>query len=491
MDLIQRRGFRIAVEACLGLFAAVLCWVDVSWAFRPGLFPIQDELSNPTLFLDGSYHQIVHFIPSWFFCDRPLGWAFVKLMDDFFRFNYTRQLECFLAIHFANTGMVFLLFRRLGVSVPISIAGVGLFGGLWTTAATATYPGAAHDMICLFFLLGSVLAILSERRGASILSAVLFLAALRSKEFGIVAPVALTVLVALRLPRMPLLRTLAAVARRLWLHYLIALLIGLRYASLYRAWHAQLPPGDPYRADLHVTTVLKSLAYYTALIFGAEESKWQLPPVALAVGLGAVLCWAVVRRRAGLAFGVCAFVLTILPVALMPNQRATFYAYAPQVFLILVLCLLVDEAIGWRRNPAHLRWIAAVCIALAVFSWCLTFRRSSYFRDRINFTITVRRISARTAHQVDAQLPPMGPETHVYVDHAADTRPWLFIAGPCSYLRLVNRQRDIFCEVDKNSDQLRAQYAADPGPKYLIDYNDDGSFTVAASRVGPSTAANR
>jgi hypothetical protein len=476
---------RSAVHFILAIFAAALCWADVCWALRPGLFPILDELSNPALLLCGAYHEYVHFFPVEFFGDRPLGWAFVKLLADLFGFDYTKQVACLLAIHFANCGMACLLFRRLGASVPIAIAGLGVFGSLWTTAQSATYPGEADDVICLFFLLASVLALLQDRRGAAILSAVFFLAALRSKEFAIVTPLPLTVLVAMRLPRMSFRNILVSTARRLWMHYVILLVFGLWYVWLFLHYRA---PGSAYVMDPRVTTVLKSLAWYTALVFGADNSSWLFPPLLLAVGLGAVLGWAIFRRRAGIAFGICAYVLTLLPVCLITN-RAPFYVYAPQVFLILVLCLLAEEALALPGSRERQRWVAALCVALACFSWCVWFRRSPYFRTRMDWNLMVRRTSWRTAQDVNAQFPPLGPGTHVYVNHGRDTVPWLFTA-PCPYLMLLNRQRGIYCVADQPTDQLRASYAADRGPKYLVDYRDDGSITLT-DRAGPAARPNK
>jgi hypothetical protein len=469
-------------EIALALLALLLCWANVRWALRPGLFPILDELSNPTLFLKGSYSQIVHFFPNAFFADRPIGWAFVRFLYDAFGFNYTRYVECLLVIHFANCGMAFLLFRRLGVSVPISLAGLGFLGSLWTTAQTATYPGEAPDVLCLFFLLASVLALLWERRGTSLLSAILFLAALRSKEFAIVAPIAFTVLMALRLPRMPmpLRHTLRSILGRLWLHYAVLLVLGLIYLHLYQRDKVTAIAGNPYRPELHAAAIVNSLSYYTNLIFAADFASWQLPPVALILILAAVFCWAVFRRRAGIAFGVSAYVLTLLPVCVIAN-RAAFYVYAPQVFLILTLCLLVDEMLVRIEKRGRLRWFIGICIALVCFAWCVEFRRSNYFRDRINWTFGVRGASWRAAHDVDKQLPPMGAGTHVYVNHNPAVVPWLFLA-PCPYLQLVNKQRGITCVIDQPTAQLNASYTADPGPKFLLDYHDNGSFTVAASK---------
>lgn len=467
---------RPAVETGLAVLAATLCWVDVRWALQAGLFPILDEVGTRALVLSASYGRILNFFPNTFYADRPLGWAFIKLMGDWFGFDYARQAACLMAIHFANCGMAFRLFRRLGVSVPVSIAGVGLFGGLWTTAQTATYLGEAFDVICLFFLLGSTLAMLSERRGASIVSAVLFLAALRSKEFAIVTPLLLTVLVALRLPRTGFRQTLGGIMRRLWLHYLILVIFGLRYAFLYRTYHALVTPGSPYRMDFHVATVLTSLSYYTGLIFGADGSQWQIPPALLGVVLAMILGWAFVRRRAGVAFGLAGYVLTALPVLLMPNTRAAYWVYTPQVFLILALCLIAEEVFVRPWKSAQQRWAAAVVVALVCLGWCVTFRRSSYFRDRIHWTLTVRRISARTAQEAAAQFPRMGAGTHVYINHSRDVTPWLFVAGPCSYFQIVSREKSITCVMNQPTDRLRALYASDPGPKYFVDYREDGSI---------------
>ncbi len=464
-------GMRAGVVAVLAVFAAVVCWVDVSWALRPGLFPIQDEISTRAIVVFMPYGQIFNFFPNRFYADRPFGWAFIKLMGNWFGFDYHGQVACLLAIHFANCGLGLWLFRRLGVGVPLAIAGVGLFGGLWTTAQTATYLGESFDMICLFFLLGSTLAVLADRR---VLSAVLFLAALRSKEFAIMTPFLLTVLVALRAPRAGL---GLALLRRLWLHYVILLVFGLRYAYLYRYFRTEVTADNPYHMDIHLGTVLRSLSYYTSLVFGAD-GLWQIPPVALGLVLAGIAGWAILRRRAGIAFGIIAYVLTALPVLLMPNTRAAFWIYAPQLFLILALCLVVEEVLGYASRREQVQWVGAACVAVVCLSWCVAFRRSDYFRNRVSWTVDVRRISMRTAREAEAQFPRMGPGTHVYVNHALDTHPWLFAAGPCSYLQIVNREKSITCVINQPGERVRALYESDLGPKYFVDYREDGSITV-------------
>jgi hypothetical protein len=230
-------------RALIGLWAVLLCWEGVSWAFRSCPMLSQDELNNLGWTSLVPYSQILRLIPDAIYNDRPTGFALERFLFNRFGFNYTPQLVCFLAFHFANCGMALVLFRRLGLRSTIAMAALGVFGALSTTAQTATYLGASFDVLCTFFLLGSTLAILSERKSFWYLSALLYLLALRSKEFGIVIPVFLTALVAIRpaeglAPRRALLET----ARRLWLHYVILLAFGARY--LWRGTSGRrCPPG--------------------------------------------------------------------------------------------------------------------------------------------------------------------------------------------------------------------------------------------------------
>ena len=269
-----------------------------------------------------------------------------------------------------------------------------------------------------------------------------------------------------------------ALVRRLWLHYLILIIFGIRYVLLYRQYRVGLAPDNLYRMDFHVTTVLTSLSYYTSLIFGEEEARWKIPPVLLAVVLALILVWAILRRRAGIALGLTAYVLTALPVFLMPRVRSAYWVYAPQMFLILALGLLLEEILSRLTKRERVRWVTAVCLTVACMSGCIAFRRSDYFRDRERWNVDVRRISARTAREANALFPRLGPGTHVYVNHARDTSPWLFVPGPCSYLQLINRQSSIICVLNDPADQLRALYLSDSGPKYFVNYREDGSIRV-------------
>ena len=271
------------VRAIVVAWAVLLCWKGVSWAFRAWPMLVQDEINNLGWPTRVSWGAILNLVPNAIYNDRPMGFALERLLFDCFGLNYTPQLICFLAIHFTNCVLAFVLFRKLGLRRLLAFAAIGVYGALSTTAQTATYLAASFDVLCTLFLLGSTLAILSERKRLWLLSALLYLLALRSKEFGIVIPVVLTALLALRLDKDLAPRRMAAeIGRRLWVHYAILLAFAARYLWLARDMRAKIPAGSPYYLDFSLTTVLKSFQYYAALVFGAEE---HLAAVAAAVVL--------------------------------------------------------------------------------------------------------------------------------------------------------------------------------------------------------------
>ncbi|MGD0579908.1 MAG: hypothetical protein ABSC08_13370 [Bryobacteraceae bacterium] len=477
------------MSSLVALWALILCWKGVSWAFRPHTFIILDELGDLSWPLRVSYRSILHLFPRIIYCDRPLGFAFRRFLFEQFGFNYSPQLVCLLAIHFLNCILAFALLRRLGARLPLAFSGMAAFGCLWCTAYAATYlGGGSPDVLCTLFLLGSTLALLSERRWHWYLSAALYLLALRSKEWGIVIPVFLTALVIVRsasgsTPR----QLLNEVGKRLWAHYLILLVFSARYLSLASQLQAGFSAGAPYHIDLRPVSIYQSLVYYTALIVSADVFSWLWVPFA---GLILICLYALVRRRGMILFGALAYIVTLLPVSIIPNQRAPYYAYGPQFFLILTVCLFLEDILDLICRPPALRWIAGVCAAVVLLTGVSFIRASNYYASRIGWIWMVREASWRTAHDAEAQLSRIGPGSHVYVE-SGDAVPWLFAPGGGLFLQLLRHDYSIECILQKPAAELRALYDRDNAEKYLVDYAPDGSLTtrLAAPRREPPAAA--
>jgi len=228
--------------------------------------------------------------------------------------------------------------------------------------------------------------------------------------------------------------------------------------------------------SLSPVAVLKSLSYYTGLIFGAEGFPAPVLRLLPAVGLSAILVYCFVRRSPSVLFALSSYVLTLLPVSTLPNIRSPLYLYGPQIFLLAVVCIMAQETVGAVSKRGGIRWAFALTMALALITSAALFRRGAYFRDRIAFSRAVRTTAGRTARDAAAQLSHIGSNAHVYLNHGQET-PWLFTAEPCAFLRLMN-QRPVVCIWHKPEDELRKLYVRDHAEKYFLDYFADGSLKV-------------
>ena len=475
MDARFLRQPRFIAVTVLAVLTLLFCWNGVSWALRPGLFLWADELGNLPWLMETPYRAILHVLPQYGYNDRPTGQALERALYELFGFDYRRQVACFLSIHFANCALVFLLLRRLNVSLPVSLAATAFFGSLSTTAQAATYIGASFDVLCTFFLLGSILTALAKKWWWWYSSAFLFLLALRSKEFAIVTPVLLTVLLVGYESGSRWRGMAATLGRRLWLHYLILLIFGLRYLSFLSAMRASLPKQSPYYMNATLGTVASSLCYYTALIFTLEYSGVAVS--VLGIGLLVILAYAIWRRHKGVIFAVVAYALTLLPVAMLPNIRAPIYAYGPQIFLILAICLFSESVLVRLVTSKIGRQTGTISLTVLLLAGAYAIRTSAYFQSRIGWCQTVRATSATTARDAAVQLSGIGPGAHVYID-SGDSTPWLMMPGPCDYLRLLRRDRTIACVIQKPAEVLRELYDRDVAEKYFVEYRADGSLQI-------------
>jgi hypothetical protein len=458
--------FRLA-ELLLGAMCLYLSWQAVSWAMQPGLSMILDEISNLHMFLGGwkANHYLLTTLPHFAYNDRPVGFTLERWGFELFGFHYRPQLALLLSIHFANLALGFLLCRRLGGSVLASLGGLCAFATLLTTAQTATFLGAIFDVLGLFFILTSVLAFLSRRRGTAVLSALLFFLALRTKEFAIVLPVLLLAIAYFE-----------QTWSRLWIHLVIWIVFVLQYARLIRVMMATTPAGNPYVIRADFDTVMASLAYYTSLIFHVEGHPAKAH-VILAIAL-AVVGYALYRRHRWILWALAAYLLTLLPLTILPGIRASFYVYAPALFLMLAISLTVEDMTRLFIPNARARWFSQAAAALLVVVCVFLFQRGPYFKNRVDYALFQRRSAAATAADLSALRPGLQPDSWLFVDQGPNPS-WLLFPGPCDYLNLPLHRQSYSCVLGSSADGLRKSYDAQKAPKYYMVYSLDGSLRIA------------
>ena len=463
MPSLPRKAI-LLFELLTAVLCLYFCWHAVSWAMQPGLSMMLDEIGNLHMPQGGLSFKFVTMLPHYAYNDRPVGLVLERCWFELFGFHYRPQLIFLLSIHSANLVLGFLLFRRLGASVLASLAALCVFGTLSTTAQTATYLGAIFDVLCLFFMLASILAFLSRKPGATVLSALLFFLALRTKEFAIVLPVLLLAIAYFE-------NTL----RRLWIHLAIWAVFLVQYAGLIRHMIATLPAGSAYTIRADLPTVLASFSYYTSLIFHEEwhpsRAYWILAVVLAMAG------YAFYRRRGWILWASAAYVLTLLPVTIIPGNRAPYYVYAPALFLSFAVALTAEDVLGLLIHSQRTRWVATAAAVAGVLIFVALFQRGPYFKNRVGFTLLQRRTAQVTAADVSALLPGLQPDSWLYVYHGAN-RPWLLIPGPCDYFNLPLHRQAYNCVLNDSLADLRKQFAAQKSAKYYLVYSADGSLRL-------------
>jgi hypothetical protein len=458
------RKATLSFELLTAAVCLYFCWHAISWALQPGLFMILDEIGNLHMFPSGLDWNLITILPHYAYNDRPVGFALERWWYEIFGFNYRPQLVCLLSIHAANLVLGFFLARRIGASVLAALAALCVFGTLAPTAQTATFLGALFDLLCLLFLLASILAFLSKKPGTAALSAVLFFLALRSKEFAIVLPVLLFAIAYFQ-------KTL----RRLWIHLAIWAIFLVQYAVLIRHMIATLPAGNPYTIRADLSTILTSFTYFTSLIF--HEETHPRGAVFVMVLTLAMAAYALYRRRGWTLWALGAYALTLLPVAIIPGNRAQFYVYAPAMFLLLAVALTVEDLIKLSTQNQRQRQLITAAAAIVVLISVALFQKGPYFKNRIGFTILQRRTAQVTADTASKLLPTIQQDSWLYVYTDAN-KPWLLIPG-CDYFNLPLRRQAYNCVLSDSEDDLRQQYAAQKSPKYYLVYSADGALRLS------------
>lgn len=467
----------LLVEFLSGAVCLYLCWQAVRWALQPGLFMILDEISNLSRYMGGLSWAGATILPHFAYNDRPAGFALERWWFELFGFNYRPQLAFLLLLHLGNLVLGFFLFRRLGASILASFAALCVFGTLSTTAQTVTFLGAVFDVLCLFLLLASVLAFVSRKRGSAALSAILFFLALRTKEFAIVLPVLLLAIAYCEQIPSPARRG-TYVLRRLWIHLAIwAVFLG-QYAWLIRGMVATLPAGNPYTIRANFATVLDSFSYYTALIFHVEgHPRKSYLILALVFTMAG---YALYRRRGWIMWAFAAFLLTLLPVSIIPGNRAEFYVYAPALFLLLAADLTVEDMMGRLIPNERTRWCATVAAVVVVLISVAHFQRGPYFLNRVAYRVGVRKVAAVTAADGTTLLPSLVPDSWLFVYQGANIS-WLLFPGPCDFFNLPQHRQSFHCVLSGSIDEVNRLYQAHEQPKYYMVYGADGSLRMSGA----------
>jgi hypothetical protein len=278
----------------------VWTWRASGWLFLAGLFsPIFDA---------NNFRPVGHFV----------YWAMGA------GFPFARFVALIQALHLLVAGLVYLLAKRLGVSVRSSAVGalffvfhMALFDVFWK-------PMFLFDLLCGVWCALAILAWLreSERRRWWAASFACFWLAYQSKEVAVMLPAVLLLYE-------------WTIGEKRWKPLLpffgVSLLFGLQAVM---SKHT-----GPYALSFHLQGLMATANFYAQRVFEVRWLTW-LPVALLGAAWRSRLAW----------FGFGSGLLLLFPMLALPGRMSAAYLYVP----LIALSLLVTAAAERVKAPVAL-----------------------------------------------------------------------------------------------------------------------------------------
>jgi len=352
--LPDKRTFAIPPFASIA--ALVLLAVAAFWRALPSYFLLDDfvllryarhfdfDALRPLLTTAGS---------DGFF--RPAGYLSLAADALWAGVSPLRWHAAVLAIHAANTVLVYFLAARLGASRWAALFGAALFAVHGSRPEAAIWVAARFDLLATFFILAGLLFFLWEKPVSIPAALVCGALAMLSKEVGYVFPLLVLLFARRRLrSAIPFFLVAGALFAYRW-----SLLSGI---GGYRDAHT----GQPTILIFGFVHVVKALLLRLWAVFFFPINWTVQPDVLLALAMAvytACVVWIVLRRERipnlGLALGFVAIAsLPALHLLLLgPDLQKARLLYLPSTGFCLLLSFAIDGL--WNRR---LQWCAATGI---------------------------------------------------------------------------------------------------------------------------------
>src|SRR5438874_6676856 len=159
------------------------------WSLNPDNYFYADDWNWLNYAANSPIREWLHALPTYVYNDRPVGALFIRALYNLFGLNQVAFHAAYLALHLLNVVLAFFLGRILLKSDKAAFCSVLLFG-CWGSALQAPmWVAAIFDLACCTFTLSAILAHLAGK--SPWLTALFFIAAIRTKEFAIMIPLLL------------------------------------------------------------------------------------------------------------------------------------------------------------------------------------------------------------------------------------------------------------------------------------------------------------
>ena len=266
---------------------------------------------------------------------RPVGHLFFRVMGQAAGLNFTPYILFLTVFHLANLMLLWLLLRRMGMTLWASAAAC-LFWGFHMAAFDVFWkPMYVFDLLCGLFCLLSLLAYVN---GRWILSLLAMWIAYRSKEVAVMLPAVLAAY-----------EFLLGQWRwkRLIPFFAVSLMLGLQALTINRS------RDNAYTLHFDPRSIWTCVQFYASKIFLVRFA-------------GFAIFLAALSRDRRVWFGLLGFCFLLFPMVLLPGRLFSAYLYVPLIVLSIAIAALADKRgvsalalvvvlwVPW--NYVNLRW---------------------------------------------------------------------------------------------------------------------------------------
>jgi hypothetical protein len=396
---------------------------DWDWLYRAALLPLRDQFT---------------LLPRYAYNDRPVGALVFRLLFGTYGLSPEPFHWTLLALHLLNMTLVLVLARRLIRSWWVAAATALAYGGWAAAIEAASWMAAIFDVFANTLILLTALTYSSRRWTVRLASVILFYLALRTKESAIVAP---GLLLAIMLVSHPRKEWIAEARRTLWPHVALAAAFAAWYTPLLVQHQGGEGAGSPYRMEFSARAFFEGLYdYVSTMLYGRP---WPVGRLIRWIGVASLLAAGLAARARATLIGLAGFVLFLLPVLFLPNQRQALYLYIPAVFFVLALGGGAEAAAKRLHLPVRWRESAAVALMLLCVV-ALPHRAKMQSRADWLLAHTVRAKADLEAFR--ASVPALRTGARIaLIGFPEDYH--VFQTRGCSVLKVLYRVDQVSCEV--------------------------------------------
>jgi hypothetical protein len=370
-----------------------------------------------------------------------------------------------LILHIINCSLLYLISKKYIGRFAALLSGI--LAGTWIAANTAVFWTAA-----IFDLFGATLCLLSiliwqksccDKRNVmwSVLGAIIYFLAIRTKEFTIGLPVFLF-FTSVILEKKKILETI----KLLTPYFAIMLILSGLYLKLLFSSSALLGNKNEIYG-LFFSEIFNACAFYFSKIF--DSNSISSIKIISKISVFTLAGFLSLSYRKTLFIGLSGFFIMLGPTLLLANHLDPLYLYAPHFFMAFAIGGLCTINFFWELITILLS-ISLVFISL----------NSKHYTNQINFYDTKTALFRDQFNWFRNNFEEIIMNSTIFI---SGLEPYFnsFSYGPGYSLKIAYKDKNLKVVLEKPKETLQAEFCKAPSPKYFITF--DGSKAIDNTKL--------